>query len=80
MGGYALIHSLAANSVQPRLPSSLAPHGKWSATIGGSSSRLPHGRLISVCLGIFAVPGEPTAPGTKGAVVSTNNAFVLPAR
>ena len=41
MGGYALIHSLAANAVHPRLPSSLAPHGKWSATIGGSSSQAP---------------------------------------
>ena len=79
-GGYALIHSLAARSVQPRLPSSLAPHGKWFATIGGGSSKLPRGRRISVCFGIFAVVGEPTTPGTEGALVSTNSAFMLPAR
>jgi len=80
LGGYALIHSLAARSVQPRLPSSLGPHQSWFATIGGSSAKLPRGRLISVCFGIFAVGGEPTAPGTSGGVVTTTHSFKLPPR
>jgi hypothetical protein len=80
MGGYALIHSLAARFVQPRLPSSLAPHATWVATIGGSSSKVPRGQRISICFGIFAVVGAQPAFGTSGTVVSTTNAFTLTAR
>ena len=80
VGGYSLIHSLAARSVEPRLPSSLGPHAKWFATIGGGSGKLPRGRLISVCFGIFSIVGQPTALGTQGAVVSTTHAFTRPAR
>lgn len=83
-GNVPTTHAVAATSVAPRYPTSLAPGKSWFGVFTGPTARLPRDRLLRVGFGIVQLEGDAMIAGRsvvpRRTNLSTTHQFRLPKR